>query len=351
MRKLHCAITVLLLGCAGIAIYGDEKAAPKPGPKAAKKGLPLKAERTVEFTTGEGTWISLDVSPDGKAIVFELLGDLYTLPVEGGEARLLMGGMAFDSQPRYSPDGSMIAFLSDREGSENIWIAKADGSDPKQLSKDPQGRFVSPAWTPDGEYVIVSRRQQSIGASEIWMYHIKGGTGIQVTKAQPQPNTPPPQRYNALGAVASPDGRYFYYARRTGSQIPYNATFPMWQIARRDRVTGDEDILTQAITSAMRPLLSPDGTKLLYGTRYETETGLRLRDLGTGEERWLKYPVQRDDQESSHTRDLLPGYAFLPDGKSIVLSFGGKIHRVEIATGETAASRSRRRFRNSSDRC
>ncbi len=335
MRKLCCVIAVFLLGCAGMAIYGDEKTAPKPGPKAAKKGLPLKSERTVEFTTDEGTWISLDVSPDGKTIIFELLGDLYTLPIDGGEARLLMGGMAFDSQPRYSPDGSMIAFLSDREGSENVWIAKADGSEPKQLSKDPQGRFVSPSWTPDGEYVIVSRRQQSIGASEIWMYHIKGGSGIQVTKAQPQPNTPPAQRHNALGAIASPDSRYFYYARRTGSQIPYNATFPMWQIARRDRVTGDEDILTQAITSAMRPLLSPDGTKLVYGTRYETETGLRIRDLGTGEERWLKYPVQRDDQESSYTRDLLPGYAFLPDGKSIVVSFGGKIHRVEIATGET----------------
>src|SRR5262249_33176912 len=184
----------------------------------------------------EGTLMALEASPDGRTILFELLGDRYTLPIEGGEAKLLMGGMAFDGQPRYSPDGSMIAFLSDREGSDNVWIAKADGSEPKQLSKDPQSRFASPSWTPDGEYGIVSRRQPVV-APEIWMYHVKGGTGIQVTKAQPQPNTPPPQRISAMGAVASPDGRYFYYARRTGAQIPYNATFPMWQIARRDRVT------------------------------------------------------------------------------------------------------------------
>src|SRR5207253_7120346 len=91
----------------------------------------------IEFSTDEGTWLSLDVSPDGKTIVFELLGDIYTLPIEGGQAKLVDGGMAFDSQPKFSPDGKWIAFLSDREGTENVWIMKADGSEPKQVSKDP----------------------------------------------------------------------------------------------------------------------------------------------------------------------------------------------------------------------
>src|SRR5574341_584353 len=142
----------------------EEKAEAKPAEK--KKGLPLKTERKVEFTTDEGTWISLDVSPDGKTIVFELLGDLYALPMAGGEARRLPvsdsaakdgSTLAFDSMPRYSPDGKWIAFLSDRDGADNLWIAKADGTEPKQLSKDQQSLFVSPGWTPDSQYVTVSR--------------------------------------------------------------------------------------------------------------------------------------------------------------------------------------------------
>src|SRR5215472_16388426 len=118
---------------------------------AAKKEepLPLKAARKIEFTTTEGTWLSLDVSPDGETIIFDLLGDLYTLPVQGGTAKKLTKGMAFNNQPHYSPDGKKIAYISDAGGAENVWIADADGSNPKQLSKDEQSEFASPAWSAD----------------------------------------------------------------------------------------------------------------------------------------------------------------------------------------------------------
>ncbi|PYQ24940.1 MAG: amidohydrolase, partial [Acidobacteria bacterium] len=118
----------------------------------------LKPARKVEFTTDEGTWLSLDVSPDGKTILFELLGDLYAIPIEGGPAKRITGGMPFDSQPRYSPDGKTIAFISDRDGADNVWIARPDGSEPRQISKDQQSLFASPSWTPDGKYVIASRQ-------------------------------------------------------------------------------------------------------------------------------------------------------------------------------------------------
>src|SRR5579885_3408791 len=306
----------------------DKKEEKKDDSKDEKKGLPLKPGRKIEFTTDEGTWLSLDVSPDGKTIAFELLGDIYTLPIEGGEAKLIDGGMAFDSQPRFSPDGQWIAFLSDREGSDNIWVMRADGSDAKQVSKDPNSEFASPSWDPTGNYIFASKTNFGIGAREIWMYHVDGGTGIQITKSKPTPTIRRQDRPNAMGVVASADGKYLYFAERKGP-FSYKALVPLWEIKRKDRKTGEEDVLIQQPESAFRPLLSKDGKLLLYVSRYETETGLRLRNLQTGEDHWVRYPVTRDDQEALFTRDLFPGYAFLPDEKEIVYNQDGKIRRLD----------------------
>lgn len=161
-RHLWVVLSLLAAPAGTLPAWGAEKDTPsREKEEAAKKkeeGLPLKPTRKVEFTTDEATWLSLDVSPDGRTILFELLGHLYALPIEGGEAKRITSGMPFDSQPRYSPDGKTIAFVSDRDGADNVWIARPAGSDPKQLSKDAHSQFASPAWTPDGQYVIVSRK-------------------------------------------------------------------------------------------------------------------------------------------------------------------------------------------------
>ena len=318
-----------------IAARSSSPVAAQEKQPAEKGGLPLKAERQMSFDTDEGTWLSLDVAPDGKTIAFELAGDLYTLPIAGGMATPISTGMSFDSQPRYSPDGSQIAFLSDRDGSENLWIMKTAGTDAKALTKEKQASFASPTWTEDGQSVIVSRNVPGLRTFELWIYDTRGGSGIQVTKAKPKPDTAGADQHNAIGVAVSKDGRYLYYATKKGG-FAYNVNFPLWQVARKDRRTGDEDILTQANGSGFRPALSPDGRMLVYGTRFNTQTGLRIRDLNSGDDRWLKYPVQRDDQESRFTRDLLPGYAFTPDGKDIVAAYGGKIHRVSVTTGTDA---------------
>jgi Tol biopolymer transport system component len=342
-RSLAFYVLVLTLGLSGLTVTSrlraqeiaqekDKKEEKKDEKKDEKKGLPLKSDRKISFTTDEGTWLSLDVSPDGRTIAFELIGDIYTLPIEGGKAKLIDGGMAFDSQPKFSPDGQWIAFLSDREGIENVCIMHDDGSGVKQVSKDPNSEFASPSWDPSGKYIYVSKTHFGIGPREIWMYHMDGGTGVQITKAKPTPTTKREDRTSVMGVVASTDGKYLYYAERR-RDFSYNSMFPLWQIKRKDRKTGEEDTIIEQSRSAMRPLLSPDGKFLLYVTRHETESGLRLRNLETGEDHWVRYPVTRDDQEAIFSRDLFPGYAFLPGSKEIVYNQDGKIRRLNLESG------------------
>ena len=325
---------------AAVLAQDDKKPDGKEADKKEKRDeeLPLKTDQKIEFTTDEGTWMSLDVSPDGKTIIFDLLGDVYTMPCSGGEGRRIIGGLSFESQPKFSPDGKKIVFISDRSGAENLWLSDADGSNPKPLTKGRNQAFLSPSWTADGNYVIASKSTDAIGTSSLFMYHKDGGTGVQIGPPDPPPQQPgqgPPQppRQNKYGAVASPDGRFIYYAQRTGV-FTYNAQFPLWQIVRFDRDTSETATITNAQGSAMRPVLSPDGKKLVYATRYETSTALRVRDLETSEERWLTNNVTRDDQESRGTRDLFPGYCFMPDGKSLIVPINGKVAQVDIETGK-----------------
>jgi Tol biopolymer transport system component/imidazolonepropionase-like amidohydrolase len=340
--RVRTIAAMLLIALASLPLGAFAQDDKKPEDKDKKEeGLPLKASSKVEFTTDEATWMSLDVSPDGQTVVFDLLGDIYLLPTGGGEARRIIGGISFESQPRWSPDGKKIVFISDRSGAENLWLSDADGSNPKPLSKGRNQMFLSPSWTQDGQYVIASKSAEAIGTFSLWMYHKDGGSGVQIGPPDPplpQPGSGQPAlpRQNKFGAVASPDGRYIYYSARIGS-FTYNARFPIWQIVRFDRETSETATITNAQGSAMRPVLSPDGKKLVYATRYETGTGLRVRDLETSEDRWLIYPVTRDDQESRATRDTMPGYGFMPDGKSLLVPANGKIQRVDFATGKATA--------------
>ncbi len=299
--------------------------------------LPLQPARLVQWTEHEGTWVSLDISPDGKTIVFELLGDIYTLPIAGGEAQCIVCGLPFDSQPVYSPDGSEIAFVSDRDGNENLWIAAADGSNPRQISEmEENSVFVSPEWSRDGKSIYISRYKPDMNAYELWRYAADGAKHApveQVTHAKRAPDTPKEERGNALGAALSPDGQYLYYEAKTGLGFDDDISLPLWHIVRRDLRTGEERTAITAPGSAFRPRLTPDGKQLAYAERREGKTGLRIRNLETDEDRPLAYPIQRDDQEGLSARDLIPRYAMTPDGRSLITNYGGKLQRIDLATG------------------
>src|SRR5207302_1675559 len=119
-RPVHTRLTrhVAPLIALALSILGPAPVIAQPAPRT--DSLPLTPTRPLRFTTDEGTWVSLDVSPDGTTIVFELLGDLYTIPIAGGKATRITSGQAFDAQPRFSPDGRSIVFVSDRSGADNV---------------------------------------------------------------------------------------------------------------------------------------------------------------------------------------------------------------------------------------
>jgi Tol biopolymer transport system component/imidazolonepropionase-like amidohydrolase len=314
----------LLLGCLSpLQLQAQEANA-----RASSASLPLEVDRTVPIDLTEGSWMSVDVSPDGETLVFDYLGSLFLLPMEGGEATRLTHGMAFDAQPRFSPDGGRIVFTSDRSGGQNVWIMSLDGTDTVQVTQGASNRTESPTWTPDGSYIVASVGDfRGSTQPTLRMYHVDGGTGLRIL--------PEGNNNKALGAAFGPDDRYLWFAQRTtGGDWTYNAPFPQYQVRMYDRETGQVFNRTTRYGSGLRPTLSPDGRWLVYGTRYHMETGLVLRELETGEERWLAYPVQNDDQESRATLDVMPGMAFTPDSRYLVASYGGKLWRIPVEGGD-----------------
>jgi Tol biopolymer transport system component len=290
--------------------------------KKEDKGLPLEASREVTISTDEGTWMSVDVHPSGQKIVFDLLGDLYELPIQGGKATRITEGLAFDSQPKYAPDGNSILFLSDKSGGNNVWVIDRNEEDTLQVTKGNTSKMQSADWSPDGDYIAVSKGTRNF---KLHLYHKDGGEGSQLINE--------PERLKISEPTFSKDGRLIWFSERMGAW-QYNAKLPQYQLATYDREDGKKEVMTSRYGSAFTPTLSPDGKWLVYGSRFNDKTGLIKRDLITQEEDWLAYPVQRDEQESIAPLGVLPAMSFTPDSKAIVASYGGKIYRIPIAGGD-----------------
>ncbi|TXI73673.1 MAG: amidohydrolase [Dokdonella sp.] len=322
---------VAALGCLllpGLASAADAKEAPKWDVNAAHG--PTK---TVRFNVDEGTWMDLDVSPDGKRIVFDLLGDLYLLPIEGGKAKRISSGPAWDVQPRFSPDGKEIAFTSDRSGGNNLWRMPVIGGDASQVSKEDFRLLNNPAWTPDGKYIIGRKHftgERSLGAGELWMYHVSGGAGLQLTKQK--------NDQQDLGEPAvSPDGRYVYYSEDVspGPYFQYNKNpyDVIYAIKRLDRQTGDTDTLVATPGGAVRPQPSPDGKTLAFVKRVRESSVLHLLDLESGLVRPLWNGLSHDLQEGWAIFGPYANFDWTPDSKSLVIWAQGKLWKVDADKG------------------
>jgi len=288
---------------------------------------------SLSFTTDEGTWMNLDVSPDGQTIVFDILGDIYSMPVSGGTATPLRTGHAYEVQPRFSPDGSKILFTSDAGGGDNIWVMDADGENATQLTKENFRLLNNSTWMPDGEYFIAKKHfssTRSLGAGEIWMYHKSGGAGIQlVEKKNAQQDIGEPS--------VSPDGRYIYYSEDNypGGFFQYNKdpNSQIYVIRRYDRETGDIESVTGGNGGAARPQISPDGEHLAFVRRVRTKTVLYIRELSTGLERPIYQNLSKDQQEAWAIFGVYTGFNWTPDSNHIIVWANGKINKIDVSTG------------------
>jgi len=326
--NLYCKLSLVALAITASTFAQDKKKWDVSNPGAPHKD--------VSFTTTEGTWMNLDVSPDGNTIVFDLLGDIYSIPVTGGNAVPLRTGLAFEVQPRFSPDGKKILFTSDAGGGDNIWMMNADGSGEKQITKETFRLLNNGVWTPDGQYILARKHftsGRSLGAGEIWMYHTSGGTGLQLTvrkNDQQDVNEP----------AVSPDGRYVYFSEDMypGGMFNYNKdpNAGIFVIRRLDREKGTLETITGGPGSAFRPQISNDGKTLSFIRRVRTKTVLFLRNLQTGEE-WPVYEnLSKDQQEAWTIFGSFTGYDWSPDDKHIYIWSNGKINKVDISKPNTS---------------
>ena len=293
---------------------------------------PPGSAQTVNLDVTEGTWMSLDVSPNGEEIVFDLLGDIYVMPITGGQARNIASGVAWDMQPKWSPDGTRIAFTSDRGGGDNIWIMDRDGSNPTQVSKESFRLVTQPDWSPDGEFIVGRKHftsSRSLGAGEMWLWHRSGGSGVQLTERRTQ------QKDTGEPAF-SPDGRYLYFSddATPGATFEYSKdpNTQIYVIRRLDRQTGETETFLSGPGGSIRPTPSPDGRSLAFIRRIRGQSVLHVMDLASGRETPVYDGLDRDLQETWAIHGVYPAISWTPDNAALIVWSGGQIHRVGVTS-------------------
>ncbi len=286
--------------------------------------------RQVPIRTDEGTWIDVDVSPDGRLLAFALLGDIYTMPIAGGTPTRIAQGLAWEIQPRFSPDGRRIAFTSDRGGGDNIWVMNVDGTDKKQVTKEDFRLLNQPSWSPDGRYIVARKHfttGRSLGTGEIWLYHVSGGGGVKLVARADE------ALQKELGEpIYAPDGNAIYYSRNVtpGPIFEYaqDSTQGTFAIERYDIDTAEVTTAVSGYGGAVRPTPSPDGKSIAFIRRDKDQTELWVKNLASGVERMVYGDLDLDMQETWAVYGFYPMMDWTPDGASLVIWAGGKLRRV-----------------------
>ena len=226
--------------------------------------------------------MSLDVSPDGASIVFDLLGHVYRVPVTGGRAECLTqdSGVAVNYHPRWSPDGATIAFVSDRGGQSNLWLMDADGGNPRAVHQDPESRVATPAWLPNGQGIVA--RWNTLAQprrSGLYLFHPDGGSGVELVDGAEygRASWPAPSKNGTL---------YFHFAPSSERDMVRGAM----QIRELDLETGKVYDVTEGQSqqqyqgrAAARSRPNPPPTDAGWPSRAGSRAARsRSRDTGSG---------------------------------------------------------------------
>ena len=192
------------------------------------------------------------------------MGHLHKNHRHEEKATQITARFSFDNKPKYAPNGEEILFLSDRSGGNNAWRIDRLKKDTVQITKGDTFNMQSADWSPDGNYIAVSKGTRNF---KLYMYHKDGGDGVQLIDE--------PDNLYISEPTYSPDASKIWFSQRTGAW-QYNARLPQYQLATYDFKTSKKTTMTSRYGSAFTPTLSPDGKYLVYGSRHNDQTGLML---------------------------------------------------------------------------
>lgn len=296
---------------------------------------PPLVTRKIPIKVTSGTWMSLDLSPDGKTIAFDLLGDIYTMPITGGKATNISNGLPWEIQPRFAPDGKTLAFISDRQGGDNIWTMNVDGSEKRAITAEKFRLLNNPTWSADGRYIAARKHfttSRSAGTGEIWIYHVLGGNGVQLVKRSSE------AFQKELGEpIFSPDSQRIYFSKNVtpGDQFIYaqDSNKGLFNIFSYDMQTGKIDTVVSGEGGAVRPTPSPDGKLMAFVRRDRTKSHLYVKNLNSGKERKVFDGLDQDMQETWAVTGVYPNMDWTPDSREVLFWAKGGIHRVNVSSG------------------